>query len=176
MQLLYDFFPAIAFFIVFKLKGIFAATAVLIAASAIQVLYAYWRKRKIEPMYLITFILVLIFGGLTLWLHDAAFLKWKVSLINWLFALAFLLSTLSPKTLIQRLMESNVKLPVPVWQRLNTVWATFFFVLGTLNYLIMTHFSTDAWVDFKVFGIVGLTILFIIGQSVYLYPYLKDQK
>ena len=176
MQFLYDFFPILLFFIAYKLKGIFVATAVLIIASAIQIAYTFFKKRKVEPLHLFTFVLILIFGGLTLWLHDADFLKWKVSIVNWLFAVLFLISTLTSKPLIQRILEPNIALPEKAWQRLNMAWASFFFALGILNYLVMTHFSTDVWVDFKVFGLFGLTLIFIIGQGIYLYRHLKNKE
>ena len=122
-----------------------------------------------------TFLLVLIFGGATIWLHDVMFLKWKVSIVNWLFACAFLLSEwLAPKNIIRYLMEANIKLPMPVWRRLNLIWALFFLLMGFINLYVMYHFSTSIWVDFKVFGMLGLTLLFIIIQSAYLFKYIKE--
>jgi intracellular septation protein len=173
MKLLYDFFPLLCFFIAYKLFGIYVGTAVLIIASAIQVGYSWFKYRKIIPMHLVAFILLLIFGGMTLWLHDAEFLKWKVSLVNWLFAGIFFASQLFGTPIIQRLMASNLSLPRLVWQRLNALWGLFFLVLGCLNYFVMHHYSTEVWVEFKVFGILGLTVVFIIIQAIYLYPHLK---
>jgi intracellular septation protein len=174
MKLLYDFFPVLIFFIGYKLFGIYAATGVLIAASFIQVFYLWLRYRKVEPMHIIAFILVLFFGGATLVLHDTMFLKWKVSIVNWLFGAACLFSQwFSKKSIIQLLMEQNIQLPTSVWKRLNSMWAWFFIIMGTLNLYVAYHYSTNAWVNFKVFGMLGLTILFVILQTAYIYKHLN---
>jgi intracellular septation protein len=175
MKLLYDIFPVIVFFIVYKLFGIYVATGGLIVASAIQILYLWFRYRRLETMHVITFVLVLVFGGATILLHDTKFLQWKVSIINWLFGLAFLLSQWFTKTpLIKRLMQKNIGLPDRIWKQLNLMWAIFFCVMGVINIIVAYHFSLNAWVEFKVFGILGLTIAFVILQSVYLYRHIKD--
>ena len=120
-------------------------------------------------MHVVTFVLVLVFGGLTIWLHDAMFLKWKVSIVNWLFGAAFLLTQLIGKrTLVEMLMNAQIQLPKLVWQRLNTMWGVFFLLMGTLNIYVVYHYSTATWVDFKVFGMLGLTVIFIIIQTAYL--------
>ena len=175
MKLLYDTFPVIVFFVAYKLWGIYVGTGVLMIASAIQVVYLWIRYRRVEPMHVVTFLLVLVFGGATIWLHDAKFLQWKVSIVNWLFGLAFLLSQWFTRTpLIQRLVQQNIALPQAVWNRLNTMWGVFFIVMGFINMAVIYLFSLNAWVDFKVFGILGLTIVFVILQSIYLYPHLKN--
>ncbi len=175
MKLLYDTFPVIIFFIVYKLFGIYIATGALIIASAIQILYLWFRHHRIETMHVITFVLVLVFGGATILLHDTKFLQWKVSIVNWLFGLAFLLSQYFTKTpLIKRFMQQNIGLPEIVWSRLNLMWAIFFLVMGVINILVAYHFSLNAWVDFKVFGILGLTIVFVILQSFYLYRHIQN--
>jgi intracellular septation protein len=174
MKLLYDFFPVLIFFIAYKLWGIYPATAALIIASFIQVIYSWLRYKKVDPMHIVAFILVLFFGGITLILHDAMFLKWKVSIVNWLFGAACLFSQwFSKKSIIQRLMEQNIQLPEPVWKRLNSMWAWFFIVMGTLNLYVAYKYSTNTWVDFKVFGMLGLTIVFVIIQTAYLYKHLN---
>lgn len=176
MKLLYDFFPVLVFFIGYKLFGIYAATAALIVASCVQVIYLWLRYKRVESMHVITFILVLIFGGATLLLHDVMFLKWKVSIVNWLFGAACLFSQwFSKKSLIQRLMEQNIQLPQPVWKRLNSMWAWFFILMGTINIFIAYELSTNAWVDFKVFGMMGCTVAFVIIQTIYLYKHVKPQ-
>ena len=175
MKLLYDIFPVIVFFIIYKLFGIYVATGALIVASAVQIAYLWLRHRRVETMHVITFVLVLVFGGATIILHDAKFLQWKVSIVNWLFGLAFLFSQwFTQKPLIQRILEQNVGLPQPIWRRLNSMWAIFFLIMGVLNAIVAHWFSLNTWVDFKVFGILGLTILFVILQSAYLYRHLKN--
>lgn len=176
MKLLYDFFPVLIFFIAYKLFGIYTATAALIVASFIQIAYLWLRYRHVESMQVITFVLVLIFGGATLLLHDVMFLKWKISIVNWLFGAACLFSQwFSEKSLIERLMEQNIQLPKPIWNRLNSMWAWFFILMGVINIYIAYHFSTNAWVNFKVFGMMGCTIVFIIIQTVYLYKHVKPK-
>jgi intracellular septation protein len=174
MKLLYDFFPVLIFFIGYKLFGIYVATAALIAASLIQVAYLWLRYKKVEPMHIVAFVLVLVFGSATLLLHDTMFLKWKVSIVNWLFGVGCLFSQwFSKRSIIQRLMEQNIQLPELVWKRLNSMWAWFFILMGTLNLYVAYHYSTDIWVDFKVFGMLGLTVVFVILQTLYLYKHLK---
>lgn len=175
MKLLFDFFPLLAFFITYKIAGIYPATAVLIIVTAAQVLISWYKYGKVDTMLLVVFIFVLLFGGATLWEHNPEFLKWKVSLVNWIFAAALFGSQLfTEKPLIQRLLDSNLKLPSRIWQRLNFSWGIFFLSLGGLNYYVMKYYSTDIWINFKVFGIFGLTIIFIILQSLYLYQYMKQ--
>jgi intracellular septation protein len=173
MKLLYDFFPVLVFFIAYKLFGIYIGTGALIVASFIQLAYLWLRYKKVEPMHIVGFVLVLIFGGATLLLHDVMFLKWKVSIINWLFgAVCFFSQWFSKKSIIQRLMEANIELPAKVWIGLNYMWAWFFIIMGTINIYIAYHYSTNAWVNFKVFGMLGLTVVFIIIQTIYLYRHM----
>lgn len=185
MKLLFDFFPALLFFIAYKIWGIFVATGVLIVASAIQIIIMWVKNRRVEPMHLITFLLILIFGGLTIALHDAMFLKWKVSIVNWLFGAAFLLSRIfMKKPLIRVIFESTnrhkdthahlAKLPNTIWLRLNWMWSLFFLGLGTVNIIVVYAFSTSVWVDFKVFGILLLTLVFMIIQTFYLLRQFKQ--
>ena len=176
MKFLYDLFPLLVFFIAYKIAGIYVATGLLIVASAVQVTYLWLRYRRIEKMHWIAFALILIFGGATLLLHDAKFLQWKVSIINWLFGLAFLATQwFTAKPLIQRFMDNAVQLPMIVWKRLNLAWGLFFIALGIANWVVFQHYSLNFWVDFKVFGLPALTVLFVICQTVYLYRHLKDQ-
>lgn len=169
MQLLFDFFPLIAFFVAYQAAGIFVATGVLIAAVIVQVSVQWARHRKVSSMMLISAVLVLVFGGLTLWIHDEAFIKWKVTVVNWLLAAGFLLSQYAgDKPMVQRMMEGNVTLERPLWLRLNFMWAAFFFVLGAINLYVMFNFSTDIWAKFKVFGGIGLTLVFALLQGLWL--------
>lgn len=171
MQLLFDFFPLIAFFVAYKLDDIYTATGVLIVAVAIQAGVQWLRHRKLSPMMLTSTVLVLVFGGLTLWVHDEAFIKWKVTVVNWLFAAAFLISGFfGEQPLVQRLMGTNIVLDRPQWLKLNRLWAAFFFALGAINLYVMYTFSTDVWAKFKVFGVLGLTLLFVLAQALWLLP------
>jgi intracellular septation protein len=170
MQLLFDFFPVIAFFVTYKVTGnLFAATAVIIVAVIAQTAWQWFRHRKVSQMALISGVLVLIFGGLTLLIHDKVFIQWKVTVVNWLFAVAFLASRcFGDKLLIERLMGENVQLERPLWQTLNWAWIGYFTVLGALNLYIAYNFSEEAWVNFKMFGMLGLTVVFALAQAFWL--------
>jgi len=177
MKMLFDFLPVLLFFIVYKTYDIYAATAVLIAASAVQTLGHRIMKGSFEKTHVITFALVAVFGGLTLFLQDELFIKWKPTAINWLFALVFVGSHfIGKKTIIERMMGGNITLPSLVWAKLNIAWALFFVFLGALNIYVAFEFDTDTWVNFKMFGLMGLTFAFIVAQSLYLVPYLKEAK
>lgn len=169
MQLLFDFFPLIAFFVAYKFAGIFVATGVIIAAVLLQTSIQWLRHRKVSTMALVSAALVLVFGGLTLWIHDEAFIKWKVSVVNWLFAAGFFISqVVGERPMIQRLLDASVTLERPLWLKLNTMWASFFLTLGFINLYVMYNFSTDAWAKFKVFGVLGLTLVFALAQGAWL--------
>lgn len=170
MQLLFDFFPVIAFFVTYKVTGnMFVATAVIIVAVIAQTAWQWFRHRKISQMALISGVLVLIFGGLTLAIHDKAFIQWKVTVVNWLLAAGFLASRfLGDKLLIERMMGENVQLQRPVWETLNWAWIVFFAALGAINLYVVYNFSEAAWVNFKLFGMLGLTFVFAIAQAVWL--------
>ncbi|MDD5034300.1 MAG: septation protein A [Methylococcaceae bacterium] len=173
MKLLFDFFPILLFFLAYKFYDIYAATAVAIAASVLQVGYSWFKNRKLEPMHLVTLAIIGVFGGLTLYLQDELFIKWKPTVINWLFGVVFLASQWwGEKTMIERMMSANLTLPTEIWRRLNLSWTLFFFVLGGANLFVMYSFDTATWVNFKLFGMLGLTFLFVILQSFYLSRYL----
>lgn len=176
MQLLFDFFPLIAFFIAYKLGGVFVATGVLIAAVLVQICVQWIRHRRISSMMLVSAALVLVFGGLTLWIHDEAFIKWKVTVVNWLFAAGFLISQfVGEQPIVQRMMSGSMTLERRLWVRLNTMWAVFFFLLGAINLYVMFSFSTDVWARFKVFGVIGLTLVFALVQGLWLASRLPQQ-
>lgn len=175
MKFLFDFFPILLFFIAFKTYGIYVATAVAIAAGFIQSGLYWYKHRRFEKMHIITLILLVVFGGATLILQDEMFIKWKVSVVNWLFGVVFLGSQfVGKKNIIERMMGSNISLPAPVWRNLNMAWSLFFVALGFLNLYVIYNFDTDTWVDFKLFGMTGLTIAFVIAQSVYLMRHTRD--
>lgn len=179
MKLLFDFFPIILFFVSYKLfhHDIFIATAVVIIVSMIQVLIYWLKYRRVETLLLTNCILILLFGGTTLLLHQEIYVKWKASVIYWLYALALIASQyFGTKPLIQRALEANLSLPNLIWRRVNWICAAYFASIGFINLFVVYHFSTDAWVNFKLFGILGLTIVFFLGLSLYLSRYLDPQE
>jgi len=169
MQFLVDLLPVIAFFVAYKLADIYVATGVLIVGVLIQTAVSWIRHRKVSPMLLTSTVLVLVFGGLTLLIHDPVFIKWKPSIVNWLFAGAFLLSQyLSGPTIVQRLMGENVTLDDASWKRLNLSWVAFFLVAGALNLYVAFRYDEATWVNFKLFGLMGLTLVFALAQGVWI--------
>lgn len=176
MKFLFDLFPIILFFIAYKMYDIYVATAVVIVATFVQLAYFWLKHRRLEKMHLVTLILVVVFGGATILLQDEAFIKWKFSVVNWLFGLAFLGSQfIGEKNLIQRMLDKQISLPPQVWTRLNISWVVYFLSLGFVNVYVMYNFDTDTWVNFKTFGNIGLTLVLIAGQGLYMHKYLKQQ-
>lgn len=176
MKLLFDFLPILLFFLAFKLFDIYIATSVGMVASLLQVAFYWLKHRRFESLHVITFVLVTVLGGATLFFHNATFIKWKPTAIYWAFAIAFLGSRfISKKPLIQSLMEKNLTLPQTVWRRLNLSWVIFFSLMGIINLYVVYHFSTNAWVNFKLFGALGLTIVFIVAQALYMTKYMNAQ-
>jgi len=175
MKFLTDFFPILLFFIAYKWQGIYTATVVAIAASSIQV-GVYWLKNRcFDNSHLLTFFIILIFGGATLYLQDEMFIKWKPTVINWIFAAACVLTHFIGKApLIKRMMSSGLSLPENIWRKLNFIWATFFVVQGLLNLYVVYNFDTDIWVNFKLFGMMGITLIFIVAQGFYLMKYIIE--
>jgi intracellular septation protein len=169
MQFLFDLLPVIAFFVAYKVWDIYVATGVLIVGVLLQTLVSWIRHRKVSGMLLTSAVLVLVFGGLTLLIHDATFIKWKPSIVNWLFAAAFLASQFVPgPPIIQRMLGENVKLETTDWKRLNLMWVGFFIVAGTLNLYVAYAFDEATWVNFKLFGLMGLTLVFALLQGVWI--------
>jgi intracellular septation protein len=182
LNLFYDFVPVLLFFIAFKFYGIYAATVVGIVVTALQVIITTFWKKKLDKKQLITLAVFVVFGGMTLYFHNPIFVKWKPSVIFWLFGVVFLLSHfIGKKPIIQRMMEgmleeNNNKLPDKVWKRLNAAWAVFFILLGGINIFVAYHFSTDTWVNFKLYGILGLLFVFSFLQAICLTRYLNEVK
>jgi len=169
MQFLVDLLPVIAFFVAYKLAGIYVATGVLIVGVLAQTAYSWFRHHKVSPMLLTSAVLVLFFGGLTLIIHDPTFIKWKPSIVNWLFAAAFLGSQyLSGPTIVQRMLDENVVLDDRSWRRLNLAWVGFFIVAGALNLFVAYRYDEATWVNFKLFGLMGLTLAFALVQGVWI--------
>ncbi len=185
MKLLFDFFPVIFFYITYnvgknytdEVNSIIIATAVLMISTVIQISITWFKSRKIEKMHIIVLVMALVFGGATIYFRDAQFLIWKVSLANWLFAAVFLGSHFIGHTpVVKRMMQSAVELPEVIWNRLSYMWIAFFIVLGIINLIVAETFDFDTWVDFKLFGLLGLTILFIVIQTLYLSRHIKEVK
>jgi len=176
MKALFDFFPVLLFFAVYQWQGIYAATAALIAATLAQTLWHRIRHGRFETMHLVTLALVAVFGGATLALHDEAFIKWKPTVINWLFAAAFLGSLfIGDKPLLARMMAGKIALPAHLWPRLNAAWGLFFLGMGALNLWVAFRFPTETWVNFKLFGMMGLTLAFLIAQGVWMARHVQEE-
>jgi len=182
MKFLFDFFPLVAFLVAFyypedREQGIYLAIQVLIIASAIQIIIYWLITRKFEKMHVITLILTVILGGATLLLKDVRFIKWKPTAVNWVFALVFLGSQfIGKKPIIRRMMDHAISVPDEIWTKLNVGWVAFFIFSGTANLYVAYNFSTEFWVNFKVYGLLGLTFIFAIGQALYMSRYIKDIK
>ena len=177
MKFLFDLFPIILFFGAFKLAGIYVATATAIGATFIQIGWVWWRHRKVDTMLWISLVLIVVFGGATLLLHDETFIKWKPTVLYWLFSVILLFSNiLFKKNLVQALLHEKIALPLHVWHRLNLIWSLFFATLGFLNLYVAFNFSTEAWVNFKLFGFTALMVVFILAQSAWLAKYVDEKK
>lgn len=175
MKFLFDVFPLLLFFAAFKLYDIYVATAVAIVASIAQVGLFWWRHRRFETMHLITLAVIVVFGGLTLLLHNDTFIKWKPTILYWFFAATLLFSALLlKKNLMRALLQDKMALPDFVWHRLNLSWSAFFASLGILNLYVAFNFSTDAWVNFKLFGATGIMLLFVLAQAALLSKYVEE--
>jgi intracellular septation protein len=205
MKLLADFLPIILFFAAFKIAGndkdaaaafasehfgflvsggsvgpdeapVLLATVVVILATLAQVLVLKLRGRKIDTMLWVSLVLVVVLGGLTIWFHSETFIKWKPTMLYWVMAAAFLLGPLLfGKNLLRLLLGEQLQLPDAIWQRLNWAWVAFFAVMGALNLWVAYTFSTDTWVNFKLFGSIGLMLVFTVAQGLYLSRHLPDE-
>ena len=184
MKFLYDLFPLLLFFAAFKLYDIYVATAVAIVASFLQVGLFWLKHRRFETMHLITLAVIAVFGGLTLALHDDTFIKWKPTLVYGILAMLVLASQwFGKKTVIERMMSAQIALPATVWRRLNLSWGLFFVVLGTANIYVAFYYGLDLdpearraiWVNFKVFGLLGLTLLFTVIQAFFMAKHIQEK-
>ena len=199
MKLLFDLFPIILFFAAFHFgdahpetaqailsalgldlhsgvkPGVFLATVIAILATVAQIAWVWFRHRKVEIMLWVSFVLIVGFGGATLFLQDENFIKWKPTVLYWLFALALGLGpVLFERNFIRLLMEKQVTLPNDIWGRLNLGWAGFFTFMGAANLYVAFTYTTDTWVNFKMFGTLGLMLVFVVLQSVYLSRHIKE--
>jgi len=177
MKLLFDLFPVILFFVAFKVQGIYVATAVAIAATVAQIIWTKWRHGKVDTMLWVSFAIIGVFGGATLLLHDETFIKWKPTVLYWLFSAILLISNIFfNKNLMRSLLQEKVALPLHIWHRLNLIWSLFFAVIGFVNLYVAFNYSTDDWVNFKLFGFTGLMVVFILAQSAWLAKYVDEKK
>jgi len=195
MKFLFDFFPVVLFFIAYKFFGdlppqliemanslpvvsidpkepkdaIYFATLTIIVATIIQNIGHWLVYKKLEKMHLISLGILLAFGTLTLAFKDPLFIKWKVSIFNWVFAIVIIGSQfIGKKPLIERMMAHAIKVPKNIWKNVNLLWGLFFAFVGVVNLYVAYNYSEETWVDFKLFGVLGLTFVFMIGQGIYL--------
>ncbi|QDL37656.1 septation protein A [Rhodoferax sediminis] len=177
MKLLLDFFPIILFFVAFKFAGIYVATAVAIAATLIQIGYLHYKHGKVEPMQWISLGVIVLFGGATLISHNDTFIKWKPTVLYWIMGGALLVGQLIfKKNLLKSLMGAQMELPESAWRMMNWSWTGFFAAMGVLNLWVAFHYDLDTWVNFKLFGGLGLMALFVIGQALFLGKYIKTDE
>lgn len=175
MKILFDLFPVILFFVVFKVFGVYAATAAAIIATFVQVAWVKYRHGKVDTMLWVSLGIIVVFGGATLLLHDETFIKWKPTVLYWFFAAALLISNaLFGKNLMRALLQEKMPLPDPVWHKLNLAWSGFFAVLGLLNLYVAFSFSLDTWVNFKLFGTSAIMLVFILLQAAMLSKYVEE--
>ena len=206
MKLLFDFLPIILFFAAFKyaeahkawaasfatsqlgllVSGgvvgpneapVLLATVVVIVATLAQVAWLKLRGRRIDTMLWVSLALVVVLGGATIYFHNETFIKWKPSVLYWAMGLSFWLSPLLfGKNLLRVLLGEQMQLPALVWHRLNFAWVAFFALMGLVNLWVAYSFSTDTWVNFKLFGGIGLMLLFTLAQGLYLSRYVKGDE
>lgn len=196
MKFLFDLFPVILFFVTYKLVGsgdkngscsigrdlpigqdpILLATGVAIAATFVQVGWLLFRRKKIDDMLWVSLAIVSVFGGATLYFRDPSFIQWKPTILYWAFSVFFLVYPfLFGKTLAQKMMGHQISLPKNIWERLNTIWAAFFVLMGAANLVAVYKLSCDGWVSFKLYGFPSIMFVFVIAQAFYLSRYLQDE-
>ena len=192
MKFLFDIFPVILFFAAFKgaehfpteaidLAGsligdgvtattapVFLATVTAIVATFLQIGWLKLKSRRIEPMLWISLAVIVVFGGLTLWLKNEMFIKWKPTILYWIFSGILLFGSFSGRNFIRTLMKNAIDMPDAVWGKLQWMWIGFFIVVGILNLIVAYSFPTEIWVDFKLFGLIGLTLIFTIAAAVWM--------
>jgi intracellular septation protein len=177
MKFLFDVFPVVLFFVAFKLYDIYVATAVAIAATVVQVSWLKLRGRRVDLMLWASLAIIVVFGGATLLLQDETFIKWKPTVLYWLFGAVLAGGVLGfRKNLIRTLLGEQMRLPDQVWARLNWSWVAFFAFMGAANLYVAYNYSTDLWVNFKLFGGIGLMVAFVVAQSLVLAKYLQDER
>ena len=177
MKFLFDLFPVALFFVAIQIWDIFVATAVAIAATVAQVGFLLVRRKPVQPMLWASLAIIALFGGATLFLQDETFIKWKPTVLYWLLGAVLGGATLFfRRNLIRAMLSEQVQLPDPVWSRLNWSWVGFFVFMGALNLVVADQFSPDAWVNFKLFGGIGLLLVFAVLQALVLARHVEDHK
>ncbi|WP_342221669.1 septation protein A [Candidatus Fukatsuia endosymbiont of Tuberolachnus salignus] len=177
MKQLLDFLPLIVFFVFYKAYDIFVASAALVVATSLALIFTWIKYRKIDKMTLITSVMVIVFGSLTFAFHSDLFIKWKVTVIYVLFSAALLISQwVLKKPLIQSMLGRGLTLPDIVWSKLNLAWALFFLGCGAINVYVAFWLPQDIWVNFKVFGLTALTVLFTIVSGLYIYRHVPESQ
>jgi len=177
MKFLFDLFPVLCFFAVYWISDIYVATVAAIAATIGQVAWLRMRKRRVEPVLWVSLALIVVFGGLTLFLQDKRFIMWKPTVLYWLFAGALAVSaTLFRKNLIRSMLGKEIRLPDPVWAGLNWSWVGFFVLMGFANIYVAMNFEEPTWVKFKLIGGTGLMLLFVAGQALFLARHVEQGK
>jgi intracellular septation protein len=175
MKFLFDLFPVLLFFVAFKLTDIYVATATAIAATLVQVGWLKVRGRRVDSMLWASLAIIVVFGGATLVLRDEVFIKWKPTVLYWLFSAVLAAAALVfRRNLIRAMLGAQVLLPDAVWARLNWSWVAFFAFMGAANLYVAFNFATDLWVNFKLFGGMGLVLLFVVGQALYLARHVQE--
>lgn len=173
MQLIADYFPLILFFLAFKWQGIMVATAVAIAASVVQIAWFKW-KGKVSPIHWISLVIIAVFGGATLILQDEVFIKWKPTVLYGAFCTVLAVGKLAfGRDLIAYLLK-DIVLPPAIWTRVTWSWAAFFAAMAALNWYVAFHFPTETWVNFKVWGGIGLFFAFALAQGLLLARYITE--
>jgi intracellular septation protein len=175
MKFLFELLPLVAFFSVYKMAGIQAATLAALCATALQVGWLKLRRQTVTPMQWFSLGILILFGGATLLHHDARFIQWKPTALYGLMAAGLVLAPrITRRNPLQALLGAQIQLPEPVWRRLTHAWVIFFIGLATLNLYVAHTYPLDIWVDFKLFGTLGLTLLFIIIQALWMSRHLKE--
>ena len=173
MKFFYDLLPVILFFVTFKVAQ---GNPAAILVSLLQIVFNLVSGKKVEPMLWISVAIILVFGSLTIWLHDEMFIKWKPTILYWVFALILVFGMLTGRNFIKSLLGKQIELPAPAWRKLLLSWIAFFLVVGVLNLVVAYTCSTDFWVNFKLFGLMGLTLLFTLGIGFYIAPFISEDK
>jgi intracellular septation protein len=175
MQLIADYFPLLLFFIAFKLQGIYVATAVAMVASVAQIAWLRWKRGRVAPVHWLSLAIIVIFGGATLILHDEVFIKWKPTVLYGLFGAILAVGRLGfGRNLIAYVMQ-GITLPEAVWTRVTWSWVAFFAFMGLANWYVAFNFPTDTWVNFKVWGGIGLFLTFALAQGLFLSRHLPEE-
>ncbi|MGR5218617.1 septation protein A [Vibrio parahaemolyticus] len=177
MKQLIDFIPLIIFFVLYKMQDIYVATGALIVATAVQIVLTYFLFKKVEKMQIITFLMVAVFGGMTIFLHDDNFIKWKVTIVYAIFAIGLAVSHAIGRSAIKGMLSKEITLPDSIWTKVNYAWVGFFSFCAGLNIYVAYEHPLDVWVNFKVFGLLAATLMFTVLTGIYIYKHMpKEQK